>query len=62
MDGDLHSVRIIGVGRDIDSPKARAVVGELLGLPGERCGPAVDYLDQPASYLASLIAPAPGLA
>ncbi len=35
-----------------------AVVGELLGLPGERCAPATDYLDQSASYLACMIAPA----
>ena len=62
MDGDLHSVRIIGVSRDLDSPKARAVVGELLGPPRERCASAVHYVDQPASYFASLIAPAPGLA
>jgi precorrin-2/cobalt-factor-2 C20-methyltransferase len=97
LGGDLQSVRIIAVGRDLDNPNARiadtlartdetlvlyrggrsvpsiarqlvsagraknAVVGELLGLPGERCAPAADYLDQPASYLASLIAPAPGV-
>jgi precorrin-2/cobalt-factor-2 C20-methyltransferase len=36
-----------------------AVVGELLGLPGERCAAAAEFVDQPASYLASLIAPAP---
>jgi precorrin-2/cobalt-factor-2 C20-methyltransferase len=34
-----------------------AVVGELLGLPGERCAPVEEYLEGPASYLASLIAP-----
>ena len=34
-----------------------AVVGELLGLPGERCAPATEFLDQRASYLACLIAP-----
>ncbi len=36
----------------------QAVVGELLGMPGERWASATDFLDQPASYLASLIAPA----
>jgi precorrin-2/cobalt-factor-2 C20-methyltransferase len=97
LGGDLQSVRIIAVGRDLDNPNARiadtlartdetlvlyrggrsvpsiarqlvsagraknAVVGELLGLPGERCAPAIEYVDQPASYLASLIAPAPGV-
>jgi len=35
-----------------------AVVGEQLGLPGERCAPVADHLDQSASYLACLIAPA----
>ncbi|MDQ1378883.1 MAG: precorrin-2/cobalt-factor-2 C20-methyltransferase [Acidimicrobiaceae bacterium] len=32
-----------------------AVIGELLGLPGERIGPARDWPDQPASYLATVI-------
>ena len=49
--------QLISAGRARD-----AVVGELLGLPGERCAPAGEYVDQPASYLASLIAPAPGTA
>jgi precorrin-2/cobalt-factor-2 C20-methyltransferase len=49
--------QLISAGRARD-----AVVGELLGLPGERCAPAGEYVDQPASYLASLIAPAPGAA
>jgi precorrin-2/cobalt-factor-2 C20-methyltransferase len=49
--------QLISAGRATD-----AVVGELLGLPGERCAPAGEYVDQPASYLASLIAPAPGAA
>jgi precorrin-2/cobalt-factor-2 C20-methyltransferase len=49
--------RLISAGRARD-----AVVGELLGLPGERCAPAAEYVDEPASYLASLIAPAPGAA
>ncbi len=34
-----------------------AVVGELLGLPGERISPAADWPDQPASYLATVIVP-----
>ncbi len=38
----------------------RAVVGELLGQPGERIAPASEFLDQSASYLACLIAPANG--
>jgi precorrin-2/cobalt-factor-2 C20-methyltransferase len=98
LGGDLQSVRIVAVGRDLENSNARiadtlaradetlvlyrggrsvpsitrqlisagraknAVVGELLGLPGERCAPAAEYIDQPASYLASLIAPAPGVA
>ena len=32
-----------------------AVIGELLGLPGERIAPAHDWPDQPASYLATVI-------
>ncbi len=36
------------------------VVGELLGLPGERCASVEEFFDRPASYLASMIAPAPG--
>jgi len=36
----------------------RSVVGEQLGLPGERWAPVTDHLDQSASYLACLIAPA----
>jgi precorrin-2/cobalt-factor-2 C20-methyltransferase len=32
-----------------------AVIGELLGLPGERVLPARDWPDQPASYLATVI-------
>lgn len=32
-----------------------AVVGELLGLPGERVLPACEWPDQPASYLATVI-------
>jgi precorrin-2/cobalt-factor-2 C20-methyltransferase len=34
-----------------------AVVGELLGLPGERIAPAAAWPDQPASYLATVIVP-----
>ncbi len=32
-----------------------AVIGELLGLPGQRVAPARDWPDQPASYLATII-------
>lgn len=35
-----------------------AVVGEMLGLPGERIGPATEFAGDPASYLACLVAPA----
>jgi precorrin-2/cobalt-factor-2 C20-methyltransferase len=38
--------------------RADAVVGELLGLPGEQCAAVDDVSDRPASYLATIIAPA----
>lgn len=49
-----------GIGqRLIDAGRSDgAVVGEQLGLPGERCAPITEHLDQSASYLACLIAPA----
>jgi precorrin-2/cobalt-factor-2 C20-methyltransferase len=34
-----------------------AVLGELLGLPGQRLGPLADVADRPASYLATVIVP-----
>ncbi|MDQ1438700.1 MAG: precorrin-2/cobalt-factor-2 C20-methyltransferase [Acidimicrobiaceae bacterium] len=34
-----------------------AVVGELLGLPGQRVGPVAEAADQPATYLATVIVP-----
>src|SRR5436190_1727957 len=34
-----------------------AVVGELLGLPGERIAPVAEVSDQPATYLATIIVP-----
>jgi precorrin-2/cobalt-factor-2 C20-methyltransferase len=34
-----------------------AVIGELLGLPGERVGPIADLGDRPATYLATVIVP-----
>ncbi len=34
-----------------------AVMGELLGLPGQRVAPVADVADQPASYLATVIVP-----
>lgn len=37
-----------------------AVVGELLGMPGERIGPAKAFADAPAAYLATLIVPPAG--
>lgn len=44
--------RLAGVGR-LDG----AVAGELLGLPGERVGPAADLAAGPASYLVTVIVP-----
>jgi precorrin-2/cobalt-factor-2 C20-methyltransferase len=38
-----------------------AVAGELLGLPGERVGPAADLAAGPASYLVTIIVPPAGL-
>jgi precorrin-2/cobalt-factor-2 C20-methyltransferase len=35
-----------------------AVLGELLGLPGERVAPVADVADRPASYLSAVIVPA----
>ncbi len=35
----------------------RAVIGELLGLPGQRMAPADQWPNQPASYLATVIVP-----
>ncbi len=35
-----------------------SVLGELLGLPGERIAPVADVADRPASYLSAVIAPA----
>lgn len=37
-----------------------AVVGELLGLPGQRVGPAAELADQPATYLATVLVPPAG--
>jgi precorrin-2/cobalt-factor-2 C20-methyltransferase len=37
-----------------------AVVGELLGLPGERVAPVAEVADQPATYLATVIVPPAG--
>ncbi|HEX3621563.1 MAG TPA: precorrin-2 C(20)-methyltransferase [Acidimicrobiales bacterium] len=37
-----------------------AVVGELLGLPGERVVPVADAADSPAAYLATVIVPPAG--
>lgn len=34
-----------------------ALIGELLGLPGERIAPAADWPDRPATYLATVIVP-----
>jgi precorrin-2/cobalt-factor-2 C20-methyltransferase len=37
-----------------------AVVGELLGLPGQRLGAVADLADRPATYLATVIVPPAG--
>ncbi|MGH9126687.1 MAG: precorrin-2 C(20)-methyltransferase [Acidimicrobiales bacterium] len=37
-----------------------AIIGELLGLPGQRVAPASEWPDQPASYLATVIVPPAG--
>ena len=34
------------------------MIGELLGLPGERVAQLADVADRPASYLSAIIAPA----
>ncbi|MEM7272253.1 MAG: precorrin-2 C(20)-methyltransferase [Actinomycetota bacterium] len=36
-----------------------AVLGELIGMPGERVAPVADIRDRPASYLSAVISPAP---
>jgi precorrin-2/cobalt-factor-2 C20-methyltransferase len=48
------AARLAGAGRD-----GSAVVGELLGLPGQRLGPLTGE-PEPASYLATVIAPPKG--
>jgi hypothetical protein len=35
-----------------------SVLGELLGLPGQRVAPVAEVADRPASYLSALIVPA----
>lgn len=35
-----------------------SVLGELLGLPGERVAPVAEVADRPASYLSAVIVPA----
>ncbi|MEM9609103.1 MAG: precorrin-2 C(20)-methyltransferase [Actinomycetota bacterium] len=36
-----------------------AVMGELIGMPGERVAPVAELRDRPASYLSAVISPAP---
>lgn len=36
-----------------------AVVGELIGMPGQRVAPVAEVRDRPASYLSAVISPAP---
>jgi len=39
----------------------QAVIGELIGMDGERVAPLAQVRDQPASYLSAVIAPAEGI-
>jgi precorrin-2/cobalt-factor-2 C20-methyltransferase len=55
-----RAVPAIAAKLDARGTADRAVVGELLGQPGARVAPASEFLDQSASYLACLIAPASG--
>jgi precorrin-2/cobalt-factor-2 C20-methyltransferase len=54
--GGRHLPGIVAALADNDRADG-AIVGELLGLPGERYGPAEALGDQPASYLATVIVP-----
>jgi len=71
LDDPYRAVVIYKGGRHLPAIAARladagrldgAVVGELLGLPGERWGPAKELADRPASYLATVIVPPVGRA
>ena len=42
----------------VAAPLPVYVLGELLGLPGERIAPMADVADRPASYLSAVVVPA----
>jgi precorrin-2/cobalt-factor-2 C20-methyltransferase len=67
LDDESRTVVIYKGGRQIVGVAARlrdagrldgSVLGELLGLPGERIAPVAEVSDRPASYLSSVIVPA----
>ena len=55
--GGRHVGAVAGRLRDAGRLEG-SVLGELLGLPGERIAPVADVADRPASYLSALIVPA----
>lgn len=66
LDRSADTVVVYKGGRHVPELAARlaarqrldgAVIGELLGLPGGRCGPLADVADRPASYLATVVVP-----
>jgi precorrin-2/cobalt-factor-2 C20-methyltransferase len=67
LQDDSRAVVIYKGGRHVEAVACRlrdagrlqgSVLGELLGLPGERIAPVADVADRPASYLSALIVPA----
>jgi len=67
LEDDSRTVVIYKGGRNVEAVARRlrdagrlqgSVLGELLGLPGERIAPVADVADRPASYLSALIVPA----
>ncbi len=69
LDEEERAVVVYKGGRHLPAIAARlaaagrlegALVGELLGLPGERVAPLADVSEQPATYLATVIVPPAG--
>ena len=67
LDDDTRTVDVYKGGRHVEQVVERlrragrldgAVLGELLGLPGERIAPVAAVGDRPASYLSAVIVPA----
>jgi len=67
LDDDTRTVVVYKGGRHVEQVVERlrragrldgAVLGELLGLPGERIAPVAAVGDRPASYLSAVIVPA----